>query len=66
MAMYFQKIIREAIGMNFLNRRNLMKLNVIFHFVCYYAAWVLCIALVNYNKGWEATGIVIAISALQT
>jgi hypothetical protein len=65
MAMYFQKIISGTERMKVINRHNLMKLHVIFHYVCYYDAWFICIAMVSYSKGWPATGIVTVITALQ-
>lgn len=61
MAMNLQKIIR----LPRLNRHNLLKIQAIFHYSCYYTAWVLGIALVAKGNGWLATGLVLAITALQ-
>ena len=48
-----------------ITRQHLLKCHFIFHYVCYYAAWVLGVLYAIAGDGWKAAGIVLLISSLQ-
>lgn len=45
--------------------KSFSKIHFIFHYICYYAAWVLGVEYVAAGKGLQATAIVLAITAVQ-